>query len=123
MTFNGIAASVASFWSANRITVGVPAGTTSGDIVVTVNGIPSLGKAFVIPAAVSTVVPTNGAPGTQVTIMGTGFGATQGTSLVWLGTTKATVVTWSNTQIVATVAAGFRDRQVRLVVSLSSDDT
>jgi hypothetical protein len=38
----------------------------------------------VIPAAVSTVVPTNGAPGTQVTIMGTGFGATQGTSLVWL---------------------------------------
>jgi hypothetical protein len=68
----------------------------------------------VIPAAVSTVVPTNGAPGTQVTIMGTGFGATQGTSLVWLGTTKATVVTWSNTQIVATVAAGFRDRQVRL---------
>ena len=60
----------------------------------------------VIPARVLTVTPTSGAPGTQVTISGSGFGSTQGTSMAWLGSTKANVVSWSDTQIMATVAAG-----------------
>jgi hypothetical protein len=60
---------------------------------------------FVIPAVVLTVTPTSGAAGTQVTITGTGFGASQGTIMVWLGSTKANVVSWSDTQIVATGTA------------------
>jgi hypothetical protein len=73
---------------------------------VTVNGIPSFGTMFVIPAVVSTVAPQSGAAGTQVTITGTGFGASQGTSMAWLGSTKANVVSWSDTVVVATVAPG-----------------
>ena len=45
------------------------------------------------------------ARGMQVIISGYGFGAAQGTGFVWLGSTPGTVVTWSNTQITATVAS------------------
>lgn len=56
---------------------------------------------------VSSVSPsTNVAPGTQVTVTGSNFGVTQGTGQVWLGTAYGTVQSWSNTQIVASVAPG-----------------
>jgi hypothetical protein len=45
------------------------------------------------------VVPPSGAAGVQVTISGASFGATRGTGTVWLGTTPATVVSWSDTQV------------------------
>jgi len=44
--------------------------------------------------------------GTFVTITGTLFGATQGTSTVAINALSATVVSWSNTSIVAVVPAG-----------------
>ena len=40
------------------------------------------------------------------TFAGSGFGATQGNGLVWLGSTAGQVVSWSDTQVVATVASG-----------------
>jgi len=43
--------------------------------------------------------------GTQVTITGTGFGASQGNGKVWLGSTYGVVVSWSDTQVVANVAS------------------
>ena len=45
-------------------------------------------------------------PGTQVTITGSGFGAQQGTGQVWLGTANGVVQSWSDSQVVALVAAG-----------------
>ena len=45
-------------------------------------------------------------PGTAVTFTGSGFGATQGNGVFWLGSTVGQVVSWSDTQVVATVAAG-----------------
>jgi hypothetical protein len=45
--------------------------------------------------------------GTSVTITGIGFGSVQGAGVVWLGSLAAgQIVSWSNTQIVATVASG-----------------
>ncbi|HVP51612.1 MAG TPA: putative Ig domain-containing protein, partial [Terriglobales bacterium] len=58
------------------------------------------------PPQIDVVSPTAGVAGTQVTIAGTGFGATQGSGNVWLGSTYGTVVSWSDTQVVATVASG-----------------
>jgi hypothetical protein len=49
--------------------------------------------------------PYSGPVGTQVTISGAAFGAAQGSGLVWIGTKYAAVVSWSDTEIVATVAA------------------
>jgi len=43
---------------------------------------------------------------TAVTISGSGFGAQQGTGQVWLGTANGVVQSWSDTQVVAQVAAG-----------------
>ena len=57
------------------------------------------------PATVTGVAPTTGVGGTAVTISGTGFGSSQGSGVVWLGSTRANVVSWRDTQISATVAA------------------
>ena len=56
------------------------------------------------PPTITGLSPTSGAAGVQVSVSGSGFGSTQGTGKVWLGTTLGTVVSWSNTAIAATVA-------------------
>jgi IPT/TIG domain-containing protein len=50
--------------------------------------------------------PASGPPGTTVTITGTNFGATQGTSTVSFNGTAATPTSWSVTSIVAPVPTG-----------------
>jgi RHS repeat-associated protein len=50
--------------------------------------------------------PTTGTVGTEVTISGSGFGATQGTSTVSLNSTNAAAVSWSDANIVAVVPVG-----------------
>ena len=42
----------------------------------------------------------------MVTLTGSGFGATQGNGAVWLGSAAGRVVSWSDTQVTAAVAAG-----------------
>jgi len=51
----------------------------------------------------NSISPTSGPVGTLVAISGSNFGSTQGSSTVSLGTTAATVSSWSDTQIIATV--------------------
>jgi hypothetical protein len=104
VTFNGAAATPTS-WSDSYISVAVPSGATTGNLVVTVAGVPSNGWNFPVPPSVTSLSPTTGAAGVQVTISGSGFGATQGTSAVWLGSTFAKPISWSDTRVVATVAA------------------
>ena len=105
VTFNGINAGTVISWANNSITLSAPATVSTGNVVVTVNGLPSGGKPFAVPSNLISVSPANGAAGVQVTIVGSGFGTVQGTGSVWLGSTRATVVSWSTTQVVATVAA------------------
>ena len=107
VTFNGVSAGNANLWSAGSITVTVPNGATTGNVVVTVGGAASNAVSFTVSPvpAVASLSVTSGAAGAQVTISGSGFGAVQGTGAVWLGSTLATVVSWSDTQIVATVAS------------------
>ncbi len=71
----------------------VPSGATTGNVVVTVGGVASNGVSFTVTAAapsISSLSPTSGAVGTAVTITGTNFGATQGTSTVTFNGTAAT---------------------------------
>ena len=106
--FNGTTAA-ASAWSATTINVTVPAGATTGSVVVTVGTLSSPGVMFTISTAgptITTVSPNSGAPGTSVTITGTNFGATQGTSTVTFGGTVAPSTSWSATSISVTVPAG-----------------
>jgi hypothetical protein len=103
---NKAAGSIVS-WSATQIVAVVASGAKSGSVQVQQGGVWSNSVAFtVITPVISSLSPTSGPAGTQVTITGTGFGATQGSGSVWLGTKYATVVSWSDTQVVATVASG-----------------
>jgi hypothetical protein len=95
-------------WSDTQIVAVVPSTTSqTGSAWVRQYTVFSNSVPFTITALnISGISPTNGTPGTQVTISGTGFGTSQGSSKVWIGTAYASVVSWSNTQIVAAVAAG-----------------
>src|SRR4029077_1967466 len=55
---------------------------------------------------IATVSATTGAVGSQVVISGTGFGASQGSSLVRLNDSTVTINSWSATSITITIPTG-----------------
>jgi RHS repeat-associated protein len=103
VTFNGVNAAPTT-WGASSITVPVPAAAASGNVVVTVGGGQSNGAYFTIP--ITGISPRSGMVGTYVTISGSGFGFSQGSSTVSLNGTAASVASWSDTSIVAIVPTG-----------------
>jgi Bacterial Ig domain/IPT/TIG domain len=117
--FNGTAATATS-WSATSIGVTVPAGATTGNVVVTVGGASSNGVSFTVttPApSITSLNPTSGLVGSAVTISGANFGATQGTSTVKFNGTAATATSWSATSIGVTVPTGATTGNVVVTVS------
>jgi len=106
ITFDG-AEATASSWSDTSITVTVPNGAATGPVVVTVAGINSNASIFGVttPPSISFATPTTTVAGTQVTIVGSSFGVDQGSGSVVLGNTSGTIISWTDTQIVATVAS------------------
>src|SRR5207245_475999 len=59
-----------------------------------------------VPPTITSLSPTSGPVATAVTIAGTSFGATQGSSTVTFNGTTATPTSWSATSIVAPAPAG-----------------
>jgi hypothetical protein len=104
---NKIAGSIVS-WSDTQVVATVASGAKTGTAQIQQGGVwYNYGAFNVITPVVSSLSPTSGPVGTQVTITGTGFGTTQGSGSVWLGTkTAGSIVSWSDTQVVATVASG-----------------
>jgi RHS repeat-associated protein len=94
-------------WSDSLITATVPSSASTGPVKVFVGGVVSNATVNfnVIPISIIGVSPSSGAPGTQVTITGSGFGATQGTSTFSFNGTTASVVSWSDTSLTVTVPA------------------
>src|SRR5437868_9485037 len=80
--FNGTTATSITSWSASSIVAVVPSGATTGNVVVTVSGVASNVKAFTVAPGITTLSPSSGAIGSLVTITGTSFGSTQGSSSV-----------------------------------------
>ena len=68
------------------------------------------------PPSISSLSLSSAAVGTPVTITGTNFGATQGTSTVTFNGTAATPTSWSATSIVAPVPAGATSGNVVVTV-------
>ena len=121
VTFNGTAATPTS-WSATSIVVPVPAGATTGNVVVTVAGVASNGVVFTIPPpnilgfslgqpvqcpASSCVASLSGPPLMGFVINGTNFGAAQGASTATFNGTALPVVAngWTATSITVQVPA------------------
>lgn len=107
--FYGGSAPTINSWSDTQIIATVSNSTTTGPVNVSVNGVSSNQNiVFEVPAPVVTgIVPSRGPIGTQVQINGSGFGATQSDSTIVFANTAATVVSWSDTQIIATVPPVF----------------
>ena len=115
VTFNGAPAPFLVN-SAAQITATVPAGATTGTIAVTTPaGTGTSASSFTVtsppppqPAkpSINRLSPTSGKRGVLVTITGSRFGASRGTSAVRFGTKACTkYVSWSNTRIRCRVAA------------------
>ena len=64
------------------------------------------GRAFGQAPSITGLSPTSGPVGTLVTIAGSNFGATQGSSMIALGGTTAAVVSWASTSVAAIVPSG-----------------
>ena len=86
--FNGTTATATS-WSATSMHVRA-GGATTGNVVVTVGGVASNGVSFTVAPApsITSLSVSSGPVGTAVTITGTNFGSTQGTSTVNLSTVQ-----------------------------------
>jgi len=123
VTFNGTTAAQAS-WSATSIAVPVPAGATTGSVVVTVGGLASNGVNFtiVVPPSIATLTPNSGTVGTSVTIAGANFGATQGTSTVTFNGIATTPTSWSPTSIAALVPNGATTGNVVVTVNAAASN-
>src|SRR5262249_32365736 len=75
--FNGVPGAGTS-WTDTSIVVPVPAGATTGPVVVTVSGVASNSYTFTTIPFITAISPTTGGAGTHVTLTGTAFGATRG---------------------------------------------
>jgi hypothetical protein len=94
-------------WSDTQVVATVNTGSSSGVAQIQQNNLSSNAVPFTVNTATITQInPSAGLPGTQVTITGSGFGATQANGAVWLGTAPAVVNSWSDGQVIATVATG-----------------
>lgn len=89
--------------SARRIQAQIPAGATTGKLAVTVNG---LGPAespedfrVLAPVAIRDFSPRNGPVGTVVSIRGAGFSTTDAENVVTIGSTRAPMLSSSETEL------------------------
>jgi formylglycine-generating enzyme required for sulfatase activity len=119
VSFNGINANEFISWSSTIIKVKVPTGTTSGKVSVTANGVKSNEIDFTILPQITTINPTSGKIGDEITINGSGFGSVQWWSFVNFGNTRADNYTsWSDTQINVKVPNGLNSGDVILLVNV-----
>ena len=105
VTFNGTLATPTS-WSTTSVIVPVPAGATTGNVVVAASGRNSNGSNFAVIPHIASLSPNSGTAGTSVTLTGTTFGSTQGSGTVTFNGTTATATSWSASSIVVQVPAG-----------------
>jgi hypothetical protein len=107
-----------SSWTDTQIIATVAPGSASGSVQVVQSGQDSNLVSFTVNGPTITgISPTNGVATTSVTITGSGFGSSEGSGQVWLGTAYGLVTGWGDSQIVATVASGSSSGKVQVLQS------
>jgi RHS repeat-associated protein len=102
--FNGITATPTS-WSNTQIVTPVPSGASTGPVTVVVGGNGSNADfTFIVyNPVISYLTPASAPAGASVTIVGTGFGPTQGNSTAQFNSVTASVTSWGDSSITVTV--------------------
>ncbi len=105
VSFGSVQATGYTSWADGQIVLTVPAGAAGAlQVTVTTAGGTSSGVAYSVIPHLDSLNPSSGFVTTEVTIGGTAFGATRGSSYVSFGSTQATTYTlWSDTQVKALV--------------------
>jgi YD repeat-containing protein len=99
VTFNGVLATPTS-WSATSIVVPVPTTASTGPVVVTEGSHATNGVTFTVAPNIASISPTTAGVNAFVTISGTGFGATVGSSTVTFNGVSAKPTAWNASSIV-----------------------
>jgi RHS repeat-associated protein len=101
VNFNGVAAASILSWRNSEINAVAPVTVTTGPVTVAVNSVSSNNDYTftVVNPFINYLTPTGGPAGGQVTLNGSGFGATQGNSSVQLNGVVANVSSWSDTSV------------------------
>jgi RHS repeat-associated protein len=99
VSFNGVAAASITSWSNLSITATVPSSTTTGNVVVGVNGVFSNGVTFTLTPAISGLSPNPVLANELVTISGSNFGSSSIAGTVTFNGIPGTPTSWSNTSI------------------------
>ena len=109
ISFHGTAATPSN-WSSSSIVVPVPSGATTGNVVVTVGGIASNAVSFSVGTqstpTITSLTPSTAGIGAPIIVVGTNFGATQGSSTLTFNGTVANPTFWSTTAIQVPVPSG-----------------
>jgi hypothetical protein len=123
VTFNGTPVTWVT-WSATALYVEVPAGASSGNIVVTVSGVASNAESFIVePSPVMTSLsPTSGAVGATIAISGSGFtaGGTTTPQVFFSPVLYASPISSTDTSITVAVPTGAVTGDVQVVVDDSA---
>jgi len=99
VTFNGVSPQIVS-WSPSQVTAQVAAGTRSGQVQMTVNGIQTNTLTFTLPnPQVTGFSPSHALAGTQFAINGSGFSWPGVTPTVTIGGVTASLVNYIDSQI------------------------
>jgi YD repeat-containing protein len=121
VTFNGTSAGSISGvnWSNTAITTSVPSGATSGSVIVNVSGQASNVLPFTVIGVptLTSAVPASAQTGASITVTGSNFGASQGSSTIKFHGTTATSTYWSDTAIIAPVPAAATSGDVVVTVA------
>jgi hypothetical protein len=106
--FNGSRCTEITTWNDTTLVVKVPAGATTGDVIVKVKGESSNKIVFqIINPQITSIVPTSAKVGDVIAINGTNFGTDKIKGEVFFNALKATEIsTWANTSISVKVPTG-----------------
>ena len=106
VTFNGVTAAT-NGWIATSLNATVPIGATSGGVVVTSGGLSSNPQAFTVTSIpsplITSLTPNMGPVDTVVTVAGSNFGGSIGTSTVTFNGIAASPTGWTPTSITVPV--------------------
>jgi hypothetical protein len=121
VTINSTQATITS-WSATSIGFTVPAGATTGPVVVTTSGTtsPSSTPSLTVIPKITSFNPTHAAPGALVAIDGTTFGTQQGT--VTIGGQAAQVTLWGDQEVLAVIPSGLTPGSTNVTLSPPGSD-
>jgi formylglycine-generating enzyme required for sulfatase activity len=129
--FNSTPATAISSWTKTKIKVTVPQGALTGNIIVKVNSKASKGYAFEViepeppkNPVITSLNPASAYEDEEISVNGSNFGDTQGTSAVYFNNVKATAYTsWSSSLIKVKVPSPAITGQVKVVVGTLESNT